>query len=161
MKRRPAPSPTTPEPDKSYLWCDSCRRSFRIEDTEDGQCPVCGSDLRAMGKFSAIVRGFMSNELAASPLETKHRQLVRMIWTRNGMGEEYYKVIAPDLSYNRFESRVTDLLCRGAREGWVRFVFPAAPTGDESAYRLEFDDEDRFIAELQLLFDPPAETSDA
>ena len=114
-----------------------------------------------MGKFSAIVRGIMSNELSASPLETKHRQLVRLIWTRNGMGEEYYKVIAPDLSYNRFEARVTELLCQGAREGWVRFVLPPAPSGDEAAYRLEFDDEDRFITELQLLFEPSSEASDA
>lgn len=114
-----------------------------------------------MGKFTALVRGIMSNELSASPLESKHRQLVRIIWTRNGMGEEYYRVIAPDCSYNRFEARVTELLCDGAREGWVRFVFPAAPTGDESAYRLEFEDEDRFITELQSLFDPAPETADA
>jgi len=99
----------------------------------------------------------MSNELAASPLETKHRQLVRLIWTHNGMGEQYYKVIAPDISYNRFEARVTELLCRGAQEGWVRFIFPSAPVPEESAYKLEFDDEDRFITELQNLF-PAAES---
>ncbi|MGC4193292.1 MAG: hypothetical protein QM589_19260 [Thermomicrobiales bacterium] len=161
MKRREHhPSPTI-DAEKSYLWCDACRRSFRLEDVEGEHCPLCESQLRAMGKFSAIVRGFMSNELSASPLETKHRQLVRLIWTRNGMGEEYYRVIAPEISYNRFEARVTDLLCRGAREGWVRFVFPPAPSGDESAYRLEFDDEDRFITELQLLFDPAPETPSA
>jgi hypothetical protein len=154
MKRR-APAPTDTE--NSYLWCDTCRRSFRHEETEEGRCPVCDSSLRSMGKFSAILRGLMSNELAASPLETKHRQLVRLIWTHNGMGEEYYKVIAPDISYNRFEARVTDLLCQGAQEGWVRFVFPPAPSGDELAYRLEFDDEDRFITELQALFDPATE----
>lgn len=161
MKRRePLPNPTV-DAEKSYLWCDTCRRSFRLEDVEAERCPVCDGELRPMGKFSAIVRGFMSNELAASPLETKHRQLVRLIWTRNGMGEEYYKVIAPEISYNRFEARVTDLLCRGAREGWVRFVFPPAPSGDESAYRLEFDDDDRFITELALLFDPSVENPSA
>jgi len=161
MKRRAQPSAASIDADKTYLWCDTCRRSFRLEDVEAERCPVCGGQLRPMGKFSAIVRGLMANELSASPLETKHRQLVRLIWTRNGMGEEYYKVIEPDCSYNRFEARVTDLLCRGAREGWVRFVFPPAPSGDESAYRLEFDDEDRFIAELQLLFDPASETRSA
>ncbi|MGB3329935.1 MAG: hypothetical protein WBA46_13320 [Thermomicrobiales bacterium] len=158
MKRRPEPTNATFDAEKSYLWCDTCRRSYRLEDVEAERCPVCGGELRPMGKFSAIVRGFMSNELAASPLETKHRQLVRMIWTRNGMGEEYYKVIAPDLSYNRFEARVTDMLCRGAREGWVHFVFPSAPSGDESAYRLEFDDDNRFITELAALFDPAVES---
>lgn len=98
----------------------------------------------------------MANELAASPLVSKHRQLVRLIWTHNGMGEQYYRVIAPEMSYNRFEARVTDILCRGAEEGWVRFVFPPAPREEESAYKLEFVDEDRFITELQMLAGPDA-----
>lgn len=158
-----APSQSTSDPAKTYLWCDSCRRSFRHQEIEDDACPVCGSDVRPIGKFSAIVRGLMSNELAASPLETKHRQLVRLIWTHNGMGEQYYKVIAPDVSYSRFESKVTELLCRGAEEGWVHFVFPPAPVPEESAYKLEFDDEDRFINELQNLYPSPepAETTRA
>jgi hypothetical protein len=109
-----------------------------------------------MGKFSAILRGLMSNELAASPFETKHRQLVRLIWTHNGMGEQYYRVVAPEMSYNRFEARVTELLCQGAEEGWVRFVLPPAPRPDEAAYKLELVDEDRFIAELQALAGPDA-----
>lgn len=138
--------------DDTYLWCDTCRRSYRHEDTVDGRCPVCDGQTRAMGKFSAIVRGLMSNELAASPLETKHRQMVRLIWSRNGVGEQYYRIIAPDLPYNKFEARVTELLCRGAEEGWVRFVFPPAPLADEAAYRLEFDDEDRFLNELEAAF---------
>jgi hypothetical protein len=104
-----------------------------------------------MGKFSAIIRGLMSNEMATSPLETRHRQLVRLIWTANGMGEQYYRVLSPDMAYTRFEARVTELLCRGAEEGWVRFIIPPAPRPDESAYRLEFDDEDRFVRELDLL----------
>jgi hypothetical protein len=156
--KRFSPEPVA-DPTKTYLWCDSCRRSFRHAEVDDALCPVCGSDVRPMGKFSAIVRGLMSNELAASPLETKHRQLVRLIWTANGMGEQYYKVIAPDVSYNRFEAQVTALLCQGAEQGWVRFVFPPAPRPEESAYRLEFDDEDRFITELQNLF-PSVESSE-
>lgn len=104
-----------------------------------------------MGKFSAILRGLMSNEMAASPLETRHRQLVRLIWTANGMGEQYYRVLTPDMSYNRFEAKVTELLCRGAEEGWVRFIIPPAPRPDETAYKLEFDDEERFVTELNLL----------
>jgi len=145
-------TPSATDRGRTYLWCDRCRRSFRHDDAPDERCPVCGRDVRPIGKFAAIVRGLVANELAASPIETKHRQLVRMIWTRNGMGEEYFRVIAPDLSYNRFEARVTDLLCRGAEEGWVRFVFPAAPTSDETAYRVEFTDEERFLQELERLF---------
>ncbi len=142
---------TQPDPGNTYLWCDGCRRSYRHEDVPDGICQVCGSQTREMGKFSAIIRGLMSNEMAASPLETRHRQLVRLIWTANGMGEQYYRVLTPDMSYNRFEATVTELLCRGAEEGWVRFVIPPAPRPEESAYKLEFDDEAHFIAELELL----------
>ena len=135
----------------SYLWCDACRRSYRHEDVPDGICQVCGQQTREMGKFSAIIRGLMSNEMAASPLETRHRQLVRLIWTANGMGEQYFRVLAPDMPYNRFEAKVTELLCQGAEDGWVRFVIPPAPRPEESAYKLEFDDESRFIAELEAL----------
>lgn len=150
-----------PTPDDTYLWCDTCRRSFRHEETVDGQCPVCGSGTRAMGKFSAIVRGLMSNELSASPLESKHQQMVRLIWSRNGVGEQYYRIIAPDMPYNRFEARVTELLCRGAEEGWVRFILPPAPVSDESAYRLEFDDEERFLNELEAMFSSTKDTKSA
>jgi hypothetical protein len=136
----------------SYLWCDTCRRSFRHGETGDRHCPVCHTATRSIGKYQAIVRGLVSNELAAPEIFTKHRQIVRMIWTRNGMGEQYYRALGPDLSYNRFEARVTDLLCRGAREGWVRFVMPAAPVTDDDAYKVEFDDEARFIDELEREF---------
>lgn len=141
------------DPAKTYLWCNHCRRSFSHHDAPDALCPVCRLELAPMGKFAAIVRGIMSQELAAPEIKTKHRQLIRLIWTRNGMGERYYNVLAPDLPYNRFEAQVTDLLCRGADEGWVRFILPAAPSQDEGAYRLEFVDEERFIGELQLLAD--------
>ena len=152
------PESTQADTSRTYLWCDICRRSYRHEDTSDATCPVCGSDTRPMGKFSAIVRGLMSNEMAASPLETRHRQLLRLIWTRNGMGEQYYKVLAPDMSYSRFEARVTDLLCKGAEAGWVRFRIPPAPRPDESAYAIEFDDEERFITELHGLVSPATAT---
>jgi hypothetical protein len=136
---------------KTYLWCDNCRRSFTHADAPDERCPLCQSAMRPMGKMTAILRGLMATELVASDLRTKHRQLVRLIWTRNGMGEQYYRVLAPDMPYNRFEARVTDLLCRGALDGWVRFVFPPAPSVDEADYRVEFVDEERFVFELEAL----------
>ena len=135
----------------TYLWCASCRRSFRHEEAPEAACPLCSQHMKPVGKFSAIIRGLMSNEMAASPLETRHRQLVRLIWTANGMGEQYYKVLTPDMSYTKFEARVTEILCAGAEEGWVRFVIPPAPRPDESAYKLEFTDEDRFVRELHTL----------
>jgi hypothetical protein len=136
----------------TYLWCDTCRRSYRHHEAESGHCPVCGGELRTIGKYQAIVRGLMSNELSTSEIYTKHRQIIRMIWTRNGMGERYHRALGVEISYNRFEARVTELLSRGAEEGWVRFVLPPAPTGDDSAYRMEFDDENRFIDELTAEF---------
>lgn len=141
---------------KTYLWCQNCRRSYAHADAPTGACPVCAAPMREIGRFAAIARGLMANELSASPLEAKHRQLIRLIWTRNGMGERYYKVLAPDIPYDRFEARVTGLLARGAEEGWVRFVFPPAPTPDESAYRLELDEE-RFVRELEALVDSSRE----
>jgi hypothetical protein len=141
---------------KTYLWCAACRRSFSHEDAPYGNCPVCHGSLREMSRLAAIARGLMANELTASDLESKHRQLIRLVWTRNGMGEQYYRVLGPDIPYPKFEARVTGLLARGAEEGWVRFVFPAAPSADESAYRVEFLDEDRFVRELEGLFPPSA-----
>lgn len=156
MAHRPMETSTlsSTDSDRTYLWCDVCRRSYRHAEVDGGHCPVCGTETRPIGKYQAIVRGLMSNELAAPEMFSKHRQLVRMIWTRNGMGEQYYRALGIELPYNRFEARVTELLCRGAREGWVRFVLPAAPIPDDDAYRLEFDDESRFIDELEREFAP-------
>lgn len=148
---------STPKAAATYLWCNQCRRSFDHGDLVDGACPVCHGDVQEMSRLSAVVRGVMANELVAGDIRTKHRQLVRLIWTRNGMGERYYRVLAPALPYNKFEARVTELLCDGARDGWVRFVLPPAPSSDEGAYRVEFDSEERFVQELESLF-PPAET---
>ena len=82
---------------KTYLWCDQCRRSFRHEESRDGACPICGTHMQPTGKMSAILRGLMANELAGSPIVTKHRQIVRLIWTRNGQGEEYYRLLQPKM----------------------------------------------------------------
>jgi hypothetical protein len=112
-----------------------------------------------MSKFEALARGFMANELTVSDIRGKHRQLIRLIWTKNGMGEQYYRVIRPDVPYSKFEARVTDLLMRGAEEGWVQFVFPPAPTDDESRYKVEFSDEERFVQELAALFDSSEQES--
>jgi hypothetical protein len=145
---------------KTYLWCSACRRSFTHDDARGGKCPVCFTPMREMSRFAAIARGFMANELTASDLETRHRQLIRLIWTRNGMGEQYYRVLAPNMPYNRFEARVTALLARGAEEGWVRFILPPAPSSDEAAYRMEFVDEERFIRELEALVAPAEDSTE-
>ncbi len=110
--------------------------------------------MRELGWMSAFMRGFLSQELVASGLPTRHRALIRLIWTANGMGERYYKALAPPVPYSKFEARVTDFVCTAAAEGWVRFVFPPSPVGvADDAYRLEIDDEERFITEMAALFD--------
>lgn len=136
---------------KTYLWCDHDKRSFRHETAPDGVCPICGRTMSPVGKGTAVLRGLMANELVASDIPTKHRQLIRLIWTRHNQGQEYYKVLAPEMPYNRFEARVTDLIARGATEGWIKIVFPPAPSADESLYKIEFVDEARFIAELESI----------
>lgn len=79
--------------------------------------------------------------------------MIRLIWTANGIGEQYYRTLAPPVTYAKFESRVTDYLCQAAQDGWVRFVLPPSPLGvDDSAYRMEIDDEERFISEMAQLF---------
>ncbi len=136
---------------KTYLWCDSCRRSFTHADAQDGDCPVCASPMREMGKMSAVIRGLMATEMVASDMRIKHRQLVRMIWTRHGLGEQYYRVLEPDMPYSRFESRVTDLVCRGAEEGWISIQLPIAPSLDDDAYKVDIRDEERFVEELHRI----------
>lgn len=140
----------------SYLWCDACRRSFDHEDAPESLCPICHGEVRAIGKFNAILRGLMANELAPSPLMSKHRQMVKIMWTRNGMGEDYYRVLAPEMSYNKFETAMTNLLCRGADEGWIEFKIPSSPKDDESLYAMNVIDEDKFLEEIQVLAGPEA-----
>ncbi|MDQ3548905.1 MAG: hypothetical protein M3439_08805 [Chloroflexota bacterium] len=109
--------------------------------------------MRELGWLTAFVRGVMAQELVASGLPTRHRTLIRLIWTANGMGERYFKALAPPVTYSKFEARVTDYVCVAASEGWVRFVLPPSPVGAaDDAYRMEIDDEERFISEMAALF---------
>ncbi|HEX5164678.1 MAG TPA: hypothetical protein VFV93_04715 [Thermomicrobiales bacterium] len=138
---------------RTYLWCDNCRRSFDFPDAPGGLCPICSTQMRELGWLNAFVRGVMAQELVASGLPSRHRTLIRMIWTANGMGERYYKALAPPVTYSKFEGRVTEYVCAAASEGWVRFVLPPSPIGAaDDAYRMEIDDEERFISEMAALF---------
>jgi hypothetical protein len=107
--------------------------------------------MRPMGKMSAVLRGLMATELVSSDLRARHRQLIRMVWTRDGRGEQYYRVLEPDMTYSKFEGRVTDLICRGLEEGWATLRLPAAPSVDDRDYGISFADEERFVDELHQL----------
>ena len=148
-----------PTTHNTYLWCTTCRRSYRHEEAPEDRCPVCQGEMRPIGKFAAIARGLMANELVTPDITARHRQLIRLIWTRNGMGERYYSALTPVVSYATFEARVTQMLERGAREGWVRFVLPPAPSDRETDYRIEFESDERFVHELSLLFPPATESA--
>lgn len=138
---------------KTYLWCVACRRSFDDIDVVDGRCPLCGETMRRVGWVSAFLRGMMAQELVASGLPTRHRAMIRSVWTANGMGERYYRALGPNVPYSKFEATVTDMVCRAAADGWVRMVLPPSPFGArEGDYRLEIDDEERFIEEMAALF---------
>ena len=139
---------TTADPAKTYLWCDSCRRSFAHGDVRDDACPICNGPVRPMGKMSALLRGLMATEMVATDLRSKHRQLIRMIWTRDGRGEQYFRVLEPDMTYGKFEKQVTELVCQGLEEGWITVTLPVAPSIDETAYQISIQDENRFIDEM-------------
>ena len=56
------------------------------------------------------------------------------------------------ISYNRFEAMVTDMLCRGSSEGWVKR--PSIPPRHPTKMPIDSDkfvDEERFVAELDAL----------
>jgi hypothetical protein len=142
---------------KTYLWCDACRRSFDFSDAPDNRCPLCGREMRELGWVSAFMRGVMAQELTPAILPARHRALIKSIWTANGMGERYYKALAPGVTYAKFEARVTEYVCRAAQEGWVRIILPPSPVGAlDDAYRMEIDDDERFITEMAELFETPA-----
>ena len=58
------------------------------------------------------------------------------------------------VSYTEFVSRATQLVVRGLSDGWVEVDLPAAPTPDDSAYRVRFVDPDRWADELTAAFEP-------
>ena len=89
-----------------------------------------------------------------SEIQKKHRQMIELIWTRSGMGERYFVTVQPKgVSYGAFVRRVTELICRGAREGWIVVRLPAAPTFDDDAYGLDISDPERFVAEMEAMFE--------
>jgi hypothetical protein len=100
-----------------------------------------------------LLRLFHREYHPESEIERRHRQMIELIWTRSGMGERYFLAMQPKgVSFGAFVRRVTQLICRGAREGWITVRLPPAPTFDDDAYQLDIDDPERFVAELEALF---------
>lgn len=121
---------------------------------------MCATQMRELGWVSAFLRGVMAQEMTASGIASRHRTMIRMIWTANGMGERYFNALDPGVSYSKFESMVTDFVCQAAAEGWIRVIMPPSPLdASDGAYKLEIDDEDRFVTEMSLLFTQESTTS--
>lgn len=100
-----------------------------------------------------LLRFFQRDYHPESEIQKKHRQMIELIWTRSGMGERYFLAVQPrGVSFGSFIRQVTELICRGAREGWITIHLPPAPVFDDEAYRIDIDDPERFVAELEALF---------
>ena len=137
------------------LICKGCGRRARSEDP-DGTCRVCGSALRSMTRFEGFVdRWFGSSEALESEFYHRHRQLMELLWSSDGRGQEYYNILRPGVPYSRFTRRVTEIVCQGIVEGWVEVRLPAVPTTDDAAYGVVFKDPDRFAAAVTEAFPPP------
>jgi hypothetical protein len=117
-------------------------------------CPECGGGLRQMGPFERFVdRWFAPPDMRASDMHRRHLQLVELMWTADERGREWYEIVNPRrVSYTSFVRRVNALVCRGLSEGWIVAHIPLAPLPDDTQYRLEIVDTQRFVDEMERLF---------
>ena len=106
----------------------------------------------------ALLEGLVDRWLAPQPqhvseIYPRHVKMIEMIWTADGRGREMFEALALDrVSYSRFVSRATQVILRGLAEGWVEIDIPAAPTNDDSQYRVRFVDPERWADELTAAF---------
>jgi hypothetical protein len=83
----------------------------------------------------------------------RHLKLVELMWTSDGRGRETYQALAlQKVSYTQFVTRATQIVVQGLAEGWIEIDIPAAPTTDDSVYRLRFIDPERWADELTMAF---------
>jgi hypothetical protein len=100
-----------------------------------------------------VDRWFAPPAQNVSELYPRHLKLIELMWTSEGRGREMYEALGIDtISYPQFVTRATRLIVRGLDEGWITAEIPAAPTADDSAYRIHFVDADRWADELTEAF---------
>ncbi len=134
--------------------CTGCGKRSWAESAE-GPCPICGAARRPMTRFEGFVdRWFGPSEAFESEFYHRHRQLVELLWSSDGRGQEYYNILRPGVPYSRFTRRVTEIVCQGILEGWVEVHLPPVPTTDDSAYGVVFTDPERFAAAVTEAFPP-------
>ena len=75
------------------------------------------------------------------------------------MGERYYKVLAPDMPYRSSKRRSRDCWRAAPRKGGCASSSRQAPTAGDTAYQVEFLDEEQFVRELELLVAPAGQVN--
>jgi hypothetical protein len=147
-------APSTTQPPERLI-CHGCGLRVWLEPDEARVCRECGGYLRHFGPLEGLVdRFFAPPDHVDSVLYRRHLQMVEALWTQDNRGREYYEILRPKLSYSRFEKMVTELVCRGLYQGWAELLIPRSPVPDDAAYRLVFNDPDRFADEMAALFEP-------
>ena len=143
--------------------CDACGLRIWRDEVAESACAECGGRLREMARLEGLVdRWFAPPPQVASAMHRRHLQLVELLWTADGRGREFYELAKPKrVSYDRFVERVTELVCRGLAEGWIRAEIPPAPIPDDRAYRIRFSEPERFADEVLALFAPRDRTTGA
>jgi hypothetical protein len=100
-----------------------------------------------------VDRWFAPPAQHVSELYPRHLKLIELMWTADGRGREMYAALAPEkVSYSQFVTRATQVVVRGLAEGWIECDLPAAPSPDDSQYRIRFVDPERWADELTAAF---------
>ncbi len=150
------------EPPRRVI-CANCGARSWLRPGEERPCSACGGAYRAMAPLESLVdRWFAPADSGVSELYPRHLKLIELMWTREGRGRATYEALGLDrVSYSRFVPRATAVVVRGLREGWIAAEVPAAPTEDDSAYRIRFLDPERWADELAAAFEGSATSGDA
>ena len=118
----------------SFYWCETCRRVYPAGRIESGRCPNDHDDLISVGRFGGMIKGF----IAAGGLEerseaqTRHRQLIHALWSRDERDQQFYQLLTPPTSFSRFVKRMDELHLRGVDEGWIGMILPDSPFDPEA-----------------------------
>ena len=141
----------------SFYWCETCRRVYPAGRIESGRCPNDHDDLISVGRFGGMIKGF----IAAGGLEerseaqTRHRQLIHALWSRDERDQQFYQLLTPPTSFSRFVKRMDELHLRGVDEGWIGMILPDSPFAPATAYGIEYRDPERFVREMYALYNLP------
>jgi hypothetical protein len=100
-----------------------------------------------------VDRWFAPPAQHVSEFYPRHLKLIELMWTAEGRGRETYAALGlQKVNYSQFVARATQLVARGLAEGWIEIDLPAAPTADDTAYRVRFVDAERWADELTAAF---------